>query len=366
MTQSKPQELPQQEMTPEQIYDQWTVKVAPKATAFYNGLAATGALSKDPLFFIKRSMTVGGSDIGTLLNLNKYQSPVDLFARKTMRVAPDAGSFDTRLGTHVEPFIYEELPHVIKGAKLLGPTDRVDVHHAWRTAQIDNTAYIPQWDMVVNIECKKFQPSKDWGKGSIITDAGEIAVDGEDDLVPASYYAQCVWGQAVGLCENKDNPRVTLLLAWAPFEHNIRVYVIRFDRNLAISMFRAADAFVFYHLIPDVYPSRTTHEEVEMKKSVSPKANKDNVWADSTLLIAERAHLLKVRNEAQERIDQIDDTIKLHCGDYEAVYDSNNCCIATWKKSKRTSLDTKKLKAEKPEVYEEYARTTETRIFKVM
>lgn len=366
MTQSKQQELQQPGMSLEQIYDQWTVKTAPKATAYYNDLANTGALNKDPLFFIKRSMTVGGSDIGTLLGLNRYQSVIDLFAHKTMRVAPNAGSFDTRLGTYTEPFIYGELPHVLKGAKLLGPTDRVDVHHAWRTAQIDNTAYIPQWDTVVNIECKKFQPSKEWGKGSIITDAGEIAVNGEDDLVPTSYYAQCIWGQAVGLCENKDNPRITLLLAWAPFEHNIRIYVIRFDRELALSMLRVADAFVFNNLIPDVYPPRSVSEEVEAMKDITPKPNKENVWNEGAELKAERTSLIEQRDSIQERIDQIDDEIKLHCGDFEAVYDANNCCIATWKKSKRTTLDTKKLKSEKPEVYQEYTRTVETRTFRVL
>ena len=350
--------------TQTEIYDDWTVKTAPRATAYYNELGKAGILTKDPLFFIKRSMTVGGSDIGAILGLNKYTSAVDLFNQKTMRSEPFGGSFDTRLGTYLEPFIYEELPHVIKGAKLLGDRNIVDIQHPWRTAQLDNTAYIPQWDCVVNIECKKFSPGKDWGRGSVITDAGEIAVDGEDDLVPASYFCQCVWGQTVGLFENKDNPKITLLLAFAPFERQIRVYVIRFDKSLALTMLKAADSFVFNHLIPDVYPAMSVSERADELKTSKSKPNGE-VWLDGAAVVAERCSLIEQRDALQERIDAIDADIKVHCGENEAVYDANNTLLATWKTSTRHTVDTKKLKTRYPDAYNECLKETTSRIFKV-
>ena len=37
----------------------------------------------------------------------------------------------------------------------------------------------------------------------------------------------------------------------------------------------------------------------------------------------------------------------------------------SWKTQSRTTLDSKRLKAEKPDIYEAYAKTSESRVFRV-
>lgn len=47
------------------------------------------ALSPDEQWHLRRRLGIGGSEIGTILGLNKYQTPFDLWLLKTGRKAPD-------------------------------------------------------------------------------------------------------------------------------------------------------------------------------------------------------------------------------------------------------------------------------------
>ena len=52
-----------------------------------------------------RKKTVGSSEIATIAGLNKFQTPLSLWAEKTGRTPPVEENEYMRLGTHLEPFI---------------------------------------------------------------------------------------------------------------------------------------------------------------------------------------------------------------------------------------------------------------------
>lgn len=61
--------------------------------------------------------------------------------------------------------------------------------------------------------------------------------------------------------------------------------------------------------------------------------------------------------------DVIEHTIMSLMKENEIAYVKNR--KITWKKSVRTSLDTKSLKEEEPEIYKKYSKITSSRIFKI-
>lgn len=61
--------------------------------------------------------------------------------------------------------------------------------------------------------------------------------------------------------------------------------------------------------------------------------------------------------------DVIEHTIMSLMKENEIAYVKNR--KITWKKSVRTSLDTKSLKEEEPEIYKKYSKTSTSRIFKI-
>lgn len=345
-------------------YTNWAFDVMTRAIPFYSKLEKQGELTKPRQFYLNRTVTVGGSDIGAICGLSKYASALQVFSAKTMRIPPFSGNFNTRLGTALESFIYSELPYMIEGAKILGPKEIFDKNHPWRTAQIDNTAFIPGLGNV-NIECKKAMPGKEWGKGSAIIGAGVLDPNGEDDLVPASYFAQCIWGQAVGLQNDPNAPKVTLLLAFMPFEQKIRIYVIRYDEEMASALLQAADDFVFNNLMADIPPEPTDEEvsDYHRKDAAKDDPKEKNVWGDALNVASQLKDVTVQINELKEQQKFLQDEITAHIGDAETVWSDDKTLVASWKTSVTNRFDVTRFKQEFPEEYARFTKESVSRRF---
>lgn len=345
-------------------YTNWAFDVMTRAIPFYSKLEKQGELTKPRQFYLNRTVTVGGSDIGAICGLSKYASALQVFSAKTMRISPFSGNFNTRLGTALESFIYNELPYIIEGAKILGPKEIFDKEHPWRTAQIDNTAFIPGLGNV-NIECKKAMPGKEWGKGSAIIGAGVLDPNGEDDLVPASYFAQCIWGQAVGLQNDPNAPKVTLLMAFMPFEQKIRIYVIRYDEEMANALLQAADDFVFNNLMTDIPPEPTDEEvsEYHSKDAAKDDPKEKNVWGDALNVASQLKDVTVQINELKEQQKFLQDEITAHIGDAETVWSDDKTLVASWKTSVTNRFDVTRFKQEFPEEYARFTKESVSRRF---
>ena len=345
-------------------YTNWVYDVMTRAVPFYSNLEKQGALTKPYSFYLGRTVSVGGSDIGAICGLSKYASALQVFSAKTMRIPPFSGNFNTRLGTALESFIYNELPYMIAGAKILGPKNIQDKEHPWRTAQIDNTAEVPGLG-IVNIECKKAMPGKEWGKGSSIIGAGVIDPNGEDDLVPKSYFAQCIWGQAVGLQNDPNAPKVTLLLAFMPFEQKIRIYVIRYDEEVAASLLQAADEFVFNNLMKDIPPEPTDEEvsDYHSKDVAKDDPKEKNVWSDALNVASQLKDVTVQINDLKEQQKMLQDEITAHIGDAETVWSDNKTLVASWKTSVTNRFDVTRFKKEFPDEYARFTKESVSRRF---
>ena len=70
------------------------------------------------LWQYRRMESIGGSDIGTIMGVNKYSTPHQLWLEKTGRVEPWQGNDATHWGQMLEPVIASEYEK-ISGMKLL-------------------------------------------------------------------------------------------------------------------------------------------------------------------------------------------------------------------------------------------------------
>ena len=64
-------------------------------------------------------------------------------------------------------------------------------------------------------------------------------------------------------------------------------------------------------------------------------------------------------------MDQSDTQIQILMGDAEIMEDMDGFPVASWKNTTRRGLDTKRIKKERPELYEEFASTSEGRTFRI-
>ena len=73
--------------------------------------------------------------------------------------------------------------------------------------------------------------------------------------------------------------------------------------------------------------------------------------------------LCEVLKECDKEKKTIEQYLQMHMKDYEIAYLGDR--KISWKKQSRSSIDTKKLREDYPEIVEEYVKTTNTRVFKV-
>ena len=85
--------------------------------------------------------------------------------------------------------------------------------------------------------------------------------------------------------------------------------------------------------------------------------------ANENTMLAERTSLVAMRDKCEERIQEIDNQIKATMGENEKAVGAN--FTVKWSNTSKTTIDSKRLKAELPEIYKEYANTTNGRRFTV-
>lgn len=71
-------------------------------------------------FSVDRSKFIGGSDIGPILGLSRYRSPLEVWLEKTGREAKRVDSLPLRFGSFAEEFIASEYSRATGFAKGLG------------------------------------------------------------------------------------------------------------------------------------------------------------------------------------------------------------------------------------------------------
>lgn len=77
----------------------------------------------------------------------------------------------------------------------------------------------------------------------------------------------------------------------------------------------------------------------------------------------ELAALLEAEKVRHERIELLRARITAHMGDADTLVSSHDEVVATWKGTTSRRLDTKRLKSERPDVYDAYSGETTTRRF---
>ena len=96
--------------------------------------------------------------------------------------------------------------------------------------------------------------------------------------------------------------------------------------------------------------SETLNEPVILSDTLYDTLSKHDEIVDS---------INKLKNEK----DRIEHTIMSLMKENDTAYIKDR--IVTWKKTTRSSLDTKRLKEEEPEIYAKYSKVSSSRVFKI-
>lgn len=315
-------------------------------------------------FLEGRKKGIGGSDVAAILGLSKYKSPYQLWLNKTSRDSgDDEQSEPAYWGNQLEDVVAKEFAKRT-GVKIQRVNQQlIHPEHNWMLANIDRAIINPEisgnvrykqdkdtglWGLTTNriLECKTANQylEKLWG-------------DEQTEAVPDYYLTQCQWYMGVGQVEICD---LAVLIGGQKF----RSYQINFDEELFAMLQAECSAFWHNHVLDDVPPAPTTFDDVLHRWS---KHNPDtSIEADNELLglVDEYQDWQKDVKGAEKHLEQLKIAICTRFADKEMIIDGDKR-IATFKYQERTTIDSKALKAAHPEIWQQFAKTSSTRVLRI-
>ncbi len=293
-----------------------------------------------------RPFGIGGSDIGPLLGLSPYKTPLQLWAEKvSLNPSASKDAIHLRFGHHVEPFIAQEyerqtgLRTVSHAPTIFHPDHGFMYAHVDRLVLAEDETLAAEGQRIYAqtlLECKTASVFNrdEWGEPG-------------SDQVPSSYLVQCVWYMAITQCKRAD---LAVLLG----NQDFRIYQIHRDMELENLVLDHARQFWFDHVLSKVPPSPVTEEDI---RTLYPREVSGHVVEADHELLASLKSYKTTQTKISELTDQCDalrQEILKRMGEAEQIT-LNNKVLATWKTSKPARrLDTKSLVAAHPELVEQF------------
>lgn len=315
--------------------------------------AVTKGLSREQWLKL-RNRGIGGSDAAAVARLHPYISPVAVWLEKTGQMQPpEVDSEAAEWGLLLEDVVARKFAE--KTGLRIQRSNRLFRHreHRFMLGNVDRIVTDEHKRRgVLEVKTANEFSRDDWIDASNMEEAARI---------PDHYMIQLQHYLAVlGL----DYGFFAVLIGGNKFRYK---YVERDERviNYLIELEgRFWRENVEKRMLPDIDGSEAA---VKLLNYMYPKSKPESCIAlpetESTLKLIDELHAAKEAAEkADERFESLKNRMKLLMADNEEAYFRGEKAF-TWKTQQRTTLDSKLLKKELPDIYERYAKTSQARPF---
>lgn len=298
-----------------------------------------------------RRLGIGGSDAGVIMGYSKYRSPLSLWMLKTGRMEDEGGDSEAaEMGTLLEPFIRRELVRDYIITK--GYAEDVEVVAPWAMyrsteqpfmmANVDGFLVFGDEEAVgLEIKTGNSYQLQHWGGR-------------EGDEVPDVYYAQVQHYMAV-----------TGLSEWWIFGVIGNQRLLRIvPRNQGYIADLVADEEQFWRKVQSNDPLQAplpqgTDSDMDALMALGSPQVEDTAdiseVEDAIQRYADLGEELKDKKEEREAAKQ-----RIIAALGNAKYGESDGYRVTFSRFERSSIDSKRLKKERPEVAAEYTTTSES------
>lgn len=302
-------------------------------------LVATAGLDREEwLRYRKRGL--GGSDAGAVCGLNPYRTAMQVYDDKTTDATEETDNEAMRQGRELEDYVARRFMEAAGKKVRRANFMYYDEENPFMLADVDR--------MIVGenagLECKTASPylADRWKNGEI----------------PVSYQIQCYHYMSV--C-NADAWYIAVVI----FGREFKYYRIERDEEVISDLRQIERNFWESHILKRILLEPDGSELAD--KVISGYFKKS---MEETIPLRGFDEKLGRRQELESLLDemttekkQIEQELKLYLGEAEAAENANY--RVSWKSVNSQRIDEKRLKEERPEVYEQYRKTLSFRRFTV-
>ena len=277
-----------------------------------------------------RNQGIGGSDASIILGMNPWKSPFALWMEKTGQAEPEDLSDNERVywGNVLEDIVAKEFT-LRTGKKVRRCGLMQDEEHPWLLASVDRLVVGEE----AGLEIKTAGSGKEW----------------KDDNLPDAYYLQC---QHYIMVTGYPKWYIAVLIGGSRF---VWKEIPRNDDDIDALM-KAEKEFwrkVETNEMPSVDGTESCTRALVEKFHGGGEAVELPTEANDALDTIGK--LDGMISDLQKQMDEEKNRLRMWLGDAEAGTIGER--KVTWKtQAGRTTIDSKRLKAEKPDVYEAYAK----------
>lgn len=308
-------------------------------------------LNEEAQWHVRRTFGIGGSEAGTILGLNKYQSAWDLWNIKTGRMAPPdlSQNMAVKMGHKLEQIV-AELYAETTGKQVR----RSNIHHThkekpWLVGNLDRVVVGEKR----GLECKtasSFAAKGKFGKGNQYSPDGELVI--LCDEVPDTYLIQVQHYMAVTGLPVFD---LAVLIDGRDF----RIFTLHRNDELIEEIEDQLTSFWFNHVIADIAP-----EGEPVKEPPTIKGSTTEATPDIIELIANHKEIDEAIHDLEVAKTEIDDQIKQFIGESEILI-AGDRQLASYKTVVSNRFDSTAFKKADPATYAKFTKQTASRTFRV-
>lgn len=291
-----------------------------------------------------RQQGIGGSDAAAILGVSRYKSPIDVWVDKTVsQPIAEAGNDYIYWGNLLESVVADEFQRQT-GLKIRRCNYLLqNAEYPFMLANIDREI-VGQAEKA-GLECKT---TSEYNKNKW-----------QADEIPAEYILQCQHYMAV---TGYSSWWIAVLIGGNKFVYK----QIQRDDELIHMLIEAEQDFWQNYVVPKIMPpadSSTACTNILGQLYGQSNGNTIDLDAEAKTLLEQR-QLLKASQEAlDEKINEIDNIIKSKLGDNEAG--TVDKYLVKWTNTISHKLDSKLLKSQYPDIYQECLKESSSRRFSV-
>lgn len=262
----------------------------------------------------QRKQGIGGSDVGAILGLSKWKTPLDVYMDKTGKSEPSEQTTWQKIGHQVEEHIlipfFEE-----KYATTVNKLDtKLHKDYSFLLANVDGVAL----DGKILIECKNvggYKNTDEWGEAG-------------SDQVPYNYHVQCLHYMEV---LNIDECILIALFGG----NKIEEFRIKRNKEVYKIILQKLKIFWTQNVLKNVPPEPKNISDMKIlfpfaKENSSVQAN-----IETLKNISKIKELQEQKKEIESKIRNREIKLKSFMKDHEILMSTDNVKLASWKNQRR-------------------------------
>lgn len=304
-------------------------------------------MDKHQTFLKARQTGIGGSDVAAILGYSKYKTALDVFLSKTTE-QPELQSEHLYWGHALEAPISERFSQETGYKIFRQPEIKRHPKHNWAIANADGLILDPQTQNpigILEIKTSNAFKTSDWSQD-----------ENDPDGIPIEYLAQVQWYLEIF---DLDLAYLAVLIGG----NNYRHYRIERDREVAENLIEQCGKFWHNNVLTNTPPKPQTANDLI---KLYPEEDGQSIEADTETLISfNKLRELKAQEKTlTEEIKTQETFLKAKIGAHSTMQMGGEK-LFTWKNQNRTIFDKESFQAVHPDLYQQFCKTSNTRILRL-